>query len=116
MGLMAGVNLNYLLLSSAALGQGKIPVRVDPEQSLYATYSNVKGIPAPEGHHGLSLTGLKILDSIVENIRAARNARSETPDGLDSFRRLVQEFRHLQDTMGPYAPGVPRGLLLDLTA
>lgn len=116
MGPSAGVNLNYLLLSSAAHTSGKLHVRVNPTQSMYATYANVKGVPAPEGLSGMSLTGLKVMDSIVANIKSSRTSKADNGDGMDAFRALVNQFHELQKSQGPYAQALGTGLFLDMTA
>ncbi len=108
--------LNYATINSVAQGNGKMTVPVHPSQSMYATYSNVKGVPAPDETAGLSLIGLKIVDTIIENIRSARAAQRSTMDGMDSYRELLQKFQRAQQGMGPYAPKLSSGLVLDLTA
>lgn len=91
-------------------------VPVHPSQSMYATYSNVKGVPSPDENGGLSLIGLKIVDTIIENIRSARAAQRSTMDGMDSYRELLQKFQRSQQSLGPYAARIPSALVLDLTA
>ncbi|GEM_PF-5458482 len=116
MGPSAGINLNYLLLSTAAHSTGKLHIQVNPNQSMYASYANVKGIPAPEGMTGMSLTGLKVMDTIVSNIRSARNNHEADGDGMDAFRAMVNKFRELQNKNGPYTQQIGKGILFDLTA
>lgn len=113
---MAGITLNYAYLTSVALGNGKMTVPVDPNQSLYATYNNVKGVPALEGTSGLSLIGLKIVDTIIENIRSARAAQNKQMDGMDAFRQMVQKFQKAQEQLGPYTPKIQNGLFINVNA
>lgn len=116
MGPVAGVILNYGYLNTVARGNGKMTVPVDPAHFLYATYQNIKGVPASEGMTGLSLFSLKIVDTIIENIRSARSAQSSQIDGRDAIRELVQKFHDIQKQRGPYAVPFPTGAILDLTA
>lgn len=102
---------------------GKMEVPVLASQSLYANFRFVQGVPSPEG--GISLDRLKVIDSLIAQINAHRQAgaaplqRDEVdlsqPD--QTIAELSQKAHEMQKDANPFRSWGPlRGLVLDLSA
>lgn len=102
---------------------GKMAVPVLASQSLYAQFQYVQGIPSPEG--GLSLDRLKIIDSLLAQINAHREAGTaplklqdvdiSKPD--EAIAKLSAQAHRMQKEATPFRSWGPvRGLVLDLSA
>ncbi len=102
---------------------GKLEVPVMASQSLYAQFQYVQGVPSAEG--GLSLDRLKVIDSLLAQINAHRQAGSAPlklkeadvarPD--ETIARLSAQAHQMQKEATPFqAWGPLQGLVLDLSA
>ena len=98
---------------------GKMSVPVMANESLYAQFQFVQGVPSPEG--GLSLDRLQIIDSLLAQINAHRQTgtppvkREEVdlskPD--DTIARLSAQAHEMQKNSSPFqAWGQTKGLVL----
>ena len=103
---------------------GKLAVPVLASQSLYAQFQYVQGIPSQEG--GLTLDRLKIIDSLLAQINAHRQAgavpmkRSDIdiskPD-LAIEKLSSQAWKMQNEVKLPYqAWGSSKALVVDLSA
>jgi len=102
---------------------GRLAVPVMADQSLYAQFQFVQGVPSQEG--GLSLDRLKVIDSLLAQINAHRQAgqapvkREDVnlaqPD--EAITKLAAQAHQMQkDATAFRAWGPLRGLVLDLSA
>lgn len=102
---------------------GKMEVPVMASQSLYANFRYVQGVPSPEG--GLSLDRLKVIDSLLAQINAHRQAgtsplkREEVnlshPD--QAIAELSAQVHKMQKNATPFQGwGSAKGLVFDLSA
>jgi hypothetical protein len=102
---------------------GKMEVPVMASQSLYANFEFVQGVPSSEG--GLSLDRLKVIDSLLAQINAHRQAgtapvkRDEVnlsnPD--QAIADLSAQVHDMQKNSSAFQGwGSPKGLVFDLSA
>jgi hypothetical protein len=102
---------------------GKMAVPVLASQSLYAQFQYVQGVPSAEG--GLSLDRLKVIDSLLAQINAHRQAGTapvklqegdvSKPD--EAIARLSAQVHKMQKEATPFqAWGSAKALVLDLSA
>jgi len=102
---------------------GKLSVPVAADVSLYAQFQYVEGVPVAEG--GLSLDRLKVIDSLLAQINAHRQAGTppvklqdvdiSKPD--EAIAKLSAQAHAMQKEDSPFrAWGPVRGLVLDLSA
>lgn len=102
---------------------GKMEVPVAASQSLYAQFRYVQGVASTEG--GLTLDRLKILDSLLAQINAHRQAGSAplkledvSRDGPDrAIVELSAQAHQMQKQATPFqAWGQLLGLVVDMSA
>lgn len=102
---------------------GKMEVPVLASQSLYANFQYVQGVPSPEG--GISLDRLKVIDSLIAQINAHRQAGAAPLKRDDvnlsqpeqTIAELSQRAHQMQKDSSPFRSWGPlRGLILDLSA
>jgi hypothetical protein len=53
---------------------GKITAPVARTQVIYSNFENVQGVAAPEGSNGVSVSKLKILDTLIEQLKQSRSS------------------------------------------
>jgi len=102
---------------------GKMEVPVMASVSMYANFQFVQGVPSPEG--GLSLDRLKVIDSLLAQINAHRQAGT-APVKADSVNLanpdqaiadLSAQVHEMQKNATPFqAWGATKGLVFDLSA
>ncbi|MDR0550565.1 MAG: hypothetical protein LBG72_00950 [Spirochaetaceae bacterium] len=69
----------------------KTAIAVRPSHAIYAHFQHVWGVPAPDGVNGVSVSRLKILDSMIERMRQLRQNRpnvNSAPDEGGAAARL----------------------------
>jgi len=102
---------------------GKLAVPVLESQSLYAQFQYVEGVPSAEG--GVSLERLKVIDSLLAQINAHRQAGSaplklqdvdvSKPD--EAIAKLSAQVHQMQKDPSPFRTwGPSQALVLDLSA
>jgi len=111
----------YTYYSQAFTGKMEVPVLAN--QSLYANFRYVQGVPSTEG--GISLDRLKVIDSLIAQINAHRQSGA-TPlkrEDVDISRpeqtiaELSQKAHQMQKEATPFRSWGPlKGLVLDLSA
>jgi len=117
----AGLVNPYNYYSSSISGKLSVPVMAS--ESLYAQFQFVEGVPAAEG--GLSLDRLKVIDSLLAQINAHRQAGTapmklqdvdiSKPD--EAIAKLSAQVHDMQKDASPFqAWGSTKGLVLDLSA
>lgn len=102
---------------------GKMEVPVMASQSLYANFQFVQGVPSQEG--GLSLDRLKVIDSLLAQINAHRQAGTQpmkreevnlsNPD--QAIAELSAQVHKMQKNATAFESwGSSKGLVFDLSA
>ena len=122
-------NLPNPTVAFSAYSSGRIALPVAPSQFIYAQFEHVSGIPAPEGTRGVSISRLKILDVLIDQLSqlkkkpatsfgAAGPMSDERIDALiDKYEKEIRGAFSASVRM-PYAPtpAAPAGLVVDLVA
>jgi hypothetical protein len=95
---------------------------------IYSHFRHVSGVPAPEGTRGVTISKLKILDSLIEQLGRLKNqgkidlgAGGETDERLDILiSQYEQQFRQAQAASAamPYSAVFPAatGAVFNLVA
>lgn len=63
-----GISSVSLFPQVISQGQGKFTFPVSPDAYIYSHFRHVAGTPAPDGQQGISITRLKILDTLIEQL------------------------------------------------
>jgi hypothetical protein len=115
---------------SAAHGRslgGKMSLPVAPGNYIYSHFKHVSGTPAPEGSRGVSISRLKILDVLIDQLAQIKqrpepglptDASDERIDALiDQYRNQIRAAQAASAAM-PYkpAPASSAGNLVNLVA
>jgi hypothetical protein len=90
---------NYVPLSyvyAARFGEGRATVPVLRNQALYANFSHVAGVPAPDGSAAYSVDKLHILDVLISQLESVRTEppAALAPEGPGPSRvdALIQQY------------------------
>ncbi|GHT93530.1 hypothetical protein FACS1894140_6630 [Spirochaetia bacterium] len=113
----------------SAAGGGRMSVPVSPASYIYSHFKHVSGVPAPEGAQGVTISKLKILDVLIEQLSQMkkRNAISPMDAGnvsTDRINALIDQYEQQIKQAGaanaamPYnpAPQAFAGALFNLSA
>jgi hypothetical protein len=102
-------------------------VPVSPASYIYSHFKHVSGVPAPEGTQGVTISKLKILDVLIEQLGRMKKRTDVSPAEAgsvseDRINALIdqyeQQIRQASAAALPYrsGPQMPAGALLNLTA
>jgi hypothetical protein len=101
-------------------------VPVSPGNYIYSHFKHVSGVPAPDGSRGVSISKLKILDVLIEQLAQIKKQPNPAPDaGLSDGQidALIDQYqtqiRQAQATAGamPYKSAPPAaGAVVNLVA
>jgi hypothetical protein len=98
-------------ISASRNGRTSLPVA--PSMYIYSHFRHVSGVPAPEGTRGVTISKLKILDSLIEQLGRLKNqgkidllTDGEAEDRLDilisQYEQQLRQAQVLSATM-PYS-------------
>ena len=114
-------SLGYAINASQ---NGKKSLPVAPGMVIYSNFRHVSGTPAPEGTQGVSISKLKILDTLIEQLSKMKNQPAPNL-GLDAetdekrIDALIEQYqKQIKATQaaGIYAPAAPAaGSLINIT-
>ena len=81
--------------STLAAAAGKMYVPVSKSALLYSHFDHVSGVAAGNGQSGVSISKLRILNSLIERVSAIKNEPAKTlkevsPDQADA---LIQNYQ-----------------------
>ncbi len=81
------------MASSAAMG--KLYVPVSKSVLLYSHFDHVSGVAATSGQSGVSITKLRILNSLIEHMSAIKNEEPKTVQDISPERAdaLIQNYQ-----------------------
>jgi hypothetical protein len=100
---------------------------VSPANYIYSHFKHVSGTPAPEGSRGVSISRLKILDVLIDQLTQikqrpepalATDASDERIDALiNQYRNQIRQAQAASAAI-PYkpAPASPSGAIVNLVA
>lgn len=123
-------SLQTLPLSGyTASASSRISVPVAPASYIYSHFKHVSGIPAPEGAKGVSITKLKVLDVLIDQLaqlkkqgdKLAGNTGPMSEARIDALLEKYEgELRaaHAANAAMPYnpRPSAKTGILFNLVA
>ncbi|GHV60798.1 hypothetical protein AGMMS49587_03330 [Spirochaetia bacterium] len=113
---------------SASVG-GRMSLPVSPASYIYSHFRHVSGIPAPEGTQGVTISRLKILDVLIEQLSQMKKRSDISPAEagnvsadrinalIDQYEQQIKQASAASAAM-PYnpAPQASAGALLNLVA
>ena len=81
------------MANSAAMG--KLYVPVSKSVLLYSHFDHVSGVAATSGQSGVSITKLRILNSLIEHMSAIKNEEPKTVQDISPERadQLIQNYQ-----------------------
>jgi len=112
---------------SASSG-GRISLPVTPSSYIYSQFRYVSGIPAPEGTQGISVSQLKIIDALIDEIvrlneqpKPDFSIQSEDPQSrydavMEDLQRQVSQAKAANETAPYPAAGTDIGLMFNISA
>ena len=116
-------NIGYALTAS---NSGRMSLPVAPASYIYSQFKHVGGVPAPEGTRGVTVTKLKILDVMIEQLSQmkkqpelnTKDLSNEQIDALISNYEGQIKAAATANTVMPYAPALqaPPGVLFSISA
>lgn len=111
-----------------ASGAGRMSLPVSPGSYIYSHFKHVSGVPAPEGTRGVTITKLKILDVLIEQLGQMKKQPKIDPGILgpsnEQIDTLIEQYEgqikaaRAANSVMPYAqaPQAPAGALFNLVA
>jgi hypothetical protein len=118
-------SIDYALSASAG---GRVSLPVSPSSYIYSQFKHISGIPAPEGVEGVSVSKLKIIDSLIAEIVRLREMPKPSygPKGESAeerFTAMVEQFQEQvrnaqsENAAKPYQARSPdQGMVFSLSA
>jgi hypothetical protein len=107
-------------------GGGKLFVPVNPSMVIYSQFDHVAGVAARQGQNGVSVSKIKILNTLIEQLVSMRNNRSikeapapESDEDIDALIKNYQsEIQALtkQPQGNPYSLSPESGMLFSISA
>ncbi len=81
------------MANSAAMG--KLYVPVSKSVLLYSHFDHVSGVAATSGQSGVSITKLRILNSLIEHMSAIKNEKPQTVQNISPERAdaLIKNYQ-----------------------
>ena len=108
-----------------AVSTGKMSLPVSPGMVIYSHFKNVSGTPAPEGTTGVNFSRLKILDTLIEQLKNMKKQPSVMMNsedlGIDENRinALIDQYqKQIRATQAAniYTPAAPvTGMLFNIS-
>ena len=116
-------SIGYAITAS---NSGRMSLPVAPANYIYSQFKHVAGVPAPEGTRGVTITKLKILDVMIEQLsqmkkRPELNTQDLSNEQIDA---LISKYEGqikaatAANSVMPYAPApqAPAGALFNIAA
>ncbi|MDR2079668.1 MAG: hypothetical protein LBP74_08115 [Treponema sp.] len=130
MGLMPASAVPSIGYAMTGARSGRISLPVSPQAYIYSHFRHVSGAPAPEGTQGVTITKLKILDTLIEQLSKmkTRPEPSFMQDSGNSEERInaliVQYENQIRQVRAsgaamPYSPSAaaaPQGVIFNFSA
>jgi hypothetical protein len=119
-------SIGYAITASQ---NGKMSLPVAPSAYIYSHFKHVSGVPAPEGAHGVSISKLKVLDVLIEQLTqikkrpqpelAATESRTDHQINalIEQYETQIRQAQAASMAM-PYkpAPAAPAGVMFSIGA
>ena len=110
-----------------ASGSGKMSLPVSPGMVIYSHFKNVSGTPAPEGTTGVNISRLKILDTLIEQLKNMKSKPMMNSGDLDvtndndekRINALIDQYQkqiRAAQAASVYTPAAPiTGMLFNIS-
>jgi hypothetical protein len=107
---------------------GKMSLPVSPSSYIYSHFEHVSGVPAPEGSRGVTITKLKILNVLIDQLSQIKKQPAPDNSGIspsdERIDALISQYEgqikaaRAANSVMPYipAPAAPSGALFSLSA
>jgi len=88
-------NINAFSYSSMASGSGKLYVPVSKSALLYSNFDHVSGVAAKTGQQGVSISKIRILNSLIERLSAIKNEPKDSIQDIsdDQADVLIEAYQ-----------------------
>ncbi|MDR1930943.1 MAG: hypothetical protein LBQ44_10005 [Treponema sp.] len=123
-----GISLPSIGYAINASHSGRMSLPVSPSNYIYSHFKHVSGVPAPDGSRGVTITKLKILDVLIEQLgqikKQPRTAELDSAPSDEAIDALISQYEgqikaaRAANSVMPYipAPAAPSGALFSLVA
>ena len=114
---------------SGMTGSSKISVPVSPSSYIYSQFEHISGVPAPDGTKGVSISKLKILDVLIDQLSQLKRKGDPAPENKEILSderldALIETYeKQLQTAYAAHAampykpqPTAPTGAIFNLVA
>jgi hypothetical protein len=122
-------NLRAVSYAYSFAAADKVAMPVAPNSFIYSNFKHVRGTPAPEGSHGVSISKLKVLDVLIDQlVKLKKESKIDTTGVLgqsdERLDALIKQYSgeikqaQAQHEALPYrpAPALGSGSLFSLMA
>ena len=112
----------------SASGGSRVSLPVAPSAYLYSHFAHVSGIPASEGTQGISVSQLKVIDSLIGGIvrmneqpKPDYSITTEDPQSqynafVENLQKQIQAAVEASEAVSYPAANVDMGLLFSISA
>ncbi len=131
--MLQGISASYPLSPSIGYaisisGHGKTSVPVNPSSYIYSHFKHVSGTPAPDGVQGVTITKLKVLDVLIDQLSKIKQRpdfdsgkeEQQMSDGqidalIETYENRIRQAQAASAAM-PYKPSpeAPAGVLFNM--
>lgn len=86
---------SYSSMASSQIAAGKLYVPVNKSALLYSHFDHVSGVAARSGQNGVSISKIRILNSIIERLSAIKNEPKESVTDISDEQAdiLIQAYQ-----------------------
>jgi hypothetical protein len=126
-GLIPSNSIPSIGYAISASQSGKMSLPVAPASLIYSHFEHVSGVPAPEGSRGVTISKLKILDVLIDQLTQIKKQGSltlGTPVSeehidamIENYKNQIRQARAASAAM-PYlpSPSAQGGMVFSLSA
>jgi len=88
-------NIGTFSYSSMASGSGKLYVPVSKSALIYSNFDHVSGVAAKSGQQGVSISKIRILNSLIERLSAIKNEPKDSIQDIsdDQADVLIEAYQ-----------------------
>ncbi|MDR2178238.1 MAG: hypothetical protein LBP20_09405 [Treponema sp.] len=78
-------SIGYAMSAGRSALGGRMSLPVAPALYIYSHFRHVSGVPAPEGTQGITISKLKILDTLIEQLSRIKNQGTANSRGAETM-------------------------------
>ncbi len=94
---MVSSSINVYSYNISGGASGKLYVPVKPSAVIYSQFDHISGVAARKGQHGVSVTKIKILNTLIDNLTKIKSTPMEEKASLMSNEQadvLIKNYQH----------------------